>query len=133
MAKNDAGSLGSPSTLAADLGHGLPDAGGALRSSTAAIPNMFTSFPPIQDILKTETSTAQEHTVNACLPYLAKADEDGRLPDLRREEHVDFLRYSLEEMPSNFVGYDAARPWVVYWALTGLSLLGADVSEYQHR
>jgi protein farnesyltransferase subunit beta len=28
---------------------------------------------------------------------------------------------------------DATRPWMVYWALAGLSMLGEDVSEYASR
>lgn len=53
--------------------------------------------------------------------------EEEKLPKLLTEEHVDFLRYTLEEMPSGWTAMDASRPWAVYWALTGLGLLGEDL------
>lgn len=106
------------------------------------VPTLFTSVPPIQDHLDTETSLAQDETIQECLPFLTGTRErrksfsgfnaDG-LPRLEREKHIEFLRDSLEEMPSMFVAYDASRPWIVYWTLTGLTLLGADISQYRQR
>jgi len=109
--------------------------------SKPATPNLFTSLPPIRDPLVTETSIVQDETVQRCLPSLA-GTEIGKspldfnvygLPYLERRKHVRFLHARLQDLPSGFVGYDASRPWIVYWALTGLSLLGEDVSIYRER
>lgn len=105
------------------------------------IPKLFTSLPPIRDPLVTETSVVQDETVQSCLPFLAgaggsKSPSDFNaygLPHLERRQHIRFLHTSLRDLPSGFVGYDASRPWIVYWALTGLALLGEDVSVYRER
>lgn len=104
------------------------------------VPALFTTPPPIRDDLITKSSTDQDETMEQCLPYLAgTADPDKTLfdfspagvPRLEREEHVQFLRAAVQN--ARYIPYDAQRPWCVYWALTGLSLLGQDVSEYQQR
>ncbi|KAL8948562.1 MAG: hypothetical protein Q9222_005258 [Ikaeria aurantiellina] len=106
-----------------------------------SIPERFSRWIPIRDELETETSQLQDETIQECLPYLARclsSDPDEQsdfttLPTLARDEHIQFLHRSLGTMPSAFVGYDAARPWIVYWVLTALSLLGEDVSQYRER
>lgn len=102
----------------------------------------FTQPPPIRDHLTTETSSAQQETVAECLPLLRGADDPSRspfdfnehgVPRLDRPGHVDFLHQSLEEYPAAFVAVDASRPWMVYWALMGLYLLGEDITQYRDR
>lgn len=101
-------------------------------------------MPPLRDDLETETSHAQDAVVRLCLPLLA-ADGDGHatgsakdghgqgLPRLQREKHVNFLKHTLGQLPPGFVAVDASRPWMLYWALMGLHLLGEDVSCYRER
>ncbi|KAL8999959.1 MAG: hypothetical protein Q9188_005782 [Gyalolechia gomerana] len=103
------------------------------------IDHLFTAWPPLQDELKTETSELQDDTVRECLPFLKGSTgplfdhtEHG-LPSLARDKHIHFLRGSLEAMPAAFVRFDASRPWIIYWALTALRLLGEDVEEYRER
>ncbi|KAI4215864.1 MAG: hypothetical protein LQ351_001852 [Letrouitia transgressa] len=103
------------------------------------VPDTFTSPPPIQDSLHTQTSSLQDETIHECLPFLAGSvgslfeyNEYG-VPGLAREEHIRFLHDSLNTLPAAFVAYDAARPWIIYWALTGLCLLGEDVTPYRER
>lgn len=102
----------------------------------------FMQLPPIQDDLATETSFAQQDTVAECLPFLKGVDDPTRspfefnehgVPRLDRQGHIDFLHQSLEEFPAGFVAVDASRPWMVYWALMGLYLLGEDVTQYRDR
>ncbi|KAL8777253.1 MAG: hypothetical protein Q9213_007946 [Squamulea squamosa] len=105
----------------------------------ASVPNIFTTWPPIRDELETETSASQDKTVQECLPlHLGSrgsfmGDESQGLPKLDRAKHIRYLHRSLEPLPAVFVGYDASRPWVIYWALTALSLLGEDVAPYRER
>lgn len=111
-------------------------------SSTMEYPNVsqiFRHLPVLDDRLQTETSDAQLETVEDILPYIL-GEEGGPfelnscgIRKLKRQAHVAFLRKSLERMPAAYTAYDAARPWVIYWTLTALCLLGQDVSEYRER
>lgn len=104
--------------------------------SHAPIDPLYTTESPIRDLLVTVTSKSQDSTVEKCLPLLA-AEEEGPnynvhgVPRLRRDKHIAFLKRSMGQLPAPFVAADASRPWVMYWALNGLSLLGSDVSIYQ--
>ncbi len=118
----------------------------AMEASTATagdgpnVPSIHTSLPPIQDALSTGSSDTQIETIEECLPYLAGIgirslfdyNEHG-IPSLDREKHIEYLHDQLGELPSAFVAYDAARPWLLYWTLTGLCLLGEDVDQYRTR
>ena len=104
------------------------------------VPTLFTSLPPIKDPLVTDTSRRQDQVIEECLPFLeGKADPTKTIFDfsaqgvarLEHEDHVAFLIDSLHH--ARFQAYDPSRPWVVYWSLTGLSLLAQDVSVYRQR
>lgn len=107
-----------------------------------AIPSAFSTPPFIKDSLVTATSSAQDENIEDTLPLINAAAELNRrsleyneygVPRLDRLQHIDFLKDALEEHPAPFVGLDASRPWMVYWALMGLHLLGEDVTEYRTR
>lgn len=104
------------------------------------IPVLFTQPPPIRDPLVTETLDLQTETVDKCLPFLQAIHTTQRgpfnalgVPALQRDEHVAYLYDSLEDYPAGFVAMDASRPWMIYWALAGLSLLGEDVTRFRER
>jgi protein farnesyltransferase subunit beta len=104
------------------------------------IPVLFTQPPPIRDPLVTETLDLQTETVDKCLPFLQGIHTTQRgpfnalgVPALQRDDHVAYLYDSLEDYPAGFVAMDASRPWMVYWALAGLSLLGEDVTRFRER
>lgn len=106
------------------------------------IPDLFTSLPPLKDFLETKTSHTQDETVQDCLPLLAAINDPSRnlfdfnshgLPRLEREKHVKYLHSCLKELPAGFVIHDASRPWILYWVLAGLCLLGEDVQQYRTR
>lgn len=104
------------------------------------IPDLFIERPAIHDPLTTETSELQEQTVDKCLPFLQGIQKSQRgpfnrhgVPALHRDDHISYLYESLEEYPDDFVALDASRPWMCYWALAGLSLLGEDVSKFRQR
>ena len=106
------------------------------------VPQEFKFVPSLGDGLTTQTSIAQAETVTECLPYLKAAEGFSRntlafntygVPRLEREDHVNFLNYALGQMPAPFVGVDSARPWLIYWALMGLYLLGEDVTRFRAR
>ncbi|KAK2768516.1 CAAX farnesyltransferase (FTase) subunit beta [Arachnomyces sp. PD_36] len=110
------------------------------QDSHRNVPELFTQSPPIRDLLETETSKLQDSTVQECLPYLkgVASDQDGPfngfgVPRLDWDDHIEYLYDSLEEFPGKFVGLDSSRPWMVYWALTGMSLLGEDIVQLRER
>ncbi|TQS35458.1 hypothetical protein Golomagni_04121 [Golovinomyces magnicellulatus] len=103
----------------------------------SAIPPLFTSFPPLYDEhLSTETAQKQNDTILECLPFLSgnqnglQYNEYGVL-GLDRQRHIAFLTQSLKKLPSQFVTADASRPWIFYWSLNGLAMMGQDVSQYE--
>lgn len=103
------------------------------------IPALFTQPPPIRDPLVTETSDLQDATLNKCLPFLkgTQSQQDPLnacgVPALQRPDHTAFLYDSLEDYPSGFVTLDASRPWMGYWGLTGLFLMGEDPTLFRER
>ena len=104
------------------------------------VPTLFRSYPPIKDTLHTETSIAQDETAEACLHFLTGKNNKSLfdynnhgVPRLDREKHIEYLHERLRELPAGFVAFDAARPWLVYWTLTGLYLLGEDIEQYRSR
>ena len=112
----------------------------AAAAEEPAVPSLFTSQPQLRDHVRTESSILQDNTVEECLPFLAGTAEQGPseynahgLPRLQRALHQQYLYDALESYPSSFVGYDASRPWILYWSLTGLSLLGENVKTYMER
>ncbi|PHH86383.1 hypothetical protein CDD83_10322 [Cordyceps sp. RAO-2017] len=104
-----------------------------------AIPSLFTTRPAIRDALATESSQLQDETVDECLPFLAGEDEEHGyrnahgIPRLYRDRHISFLHKQLGTLPPMFKAADPSRPWIFYWCLAGLSLLGHDVAPYRSR
>ena len=104
------------------------------------IPLLFTQPPPIRDPLVTETIDLQDATLAKCLPFL-KGEQGSQkgpfnaygVPALQRSDHLFFLYDSLEDYPPAFVILDASRPWMTYWGLAGLSLMGEDVTKFRDR
>ncbi|KUJ21780.1 CaaX farnesyltransferase-like protein beta subunit Ram1 [Mollisia scopiformis] len=110
-----------------------------LPGKTASmIPDLFTTLPPIRDLLHTGSSQVQDETIQECLPFLSglkldiECNEHG-IPHLDRKKHITFLHHSLRNLPAPFVAADASRPWFFYWALSGLVAMGEDVSQYRER
>ncbi|EIT80880.1 beta subunit of farnesyltransferase [Aspergillus oryzae 100-8] len=135
-----AGSRPSSTTLSQD--HTLPKQQSKMSETQVhpAVPALFKELPIIQDALTTETTNLQEETVNKCLPFLKGIHSSQKgpfnqfgVPALNRDDHIAYLYDSLEDYPGSFVALDASRPWMVYWALAGLALLGEDISQFRER
>lgn len=71
------------------------------------------------------------------MPFLTGYAQDScnihGIPPLHRDRHVKFLHKQLGELPPMFKSADPSRPWIFYWCLAGLSLLGEDVAVYRSR
>jgi len=110
----------------------------AKTARASMIPDIFTSLPPIRDLLNTQTLQIQEETIQECLPFLTGMKQglvynDHGVPNLDRKRHIQFLHKSLKQLPAPYVAADASRPWMFYWALAGLATMGEDISEYGQR
>jgi len=108
----------------------------AKTARASMVPDLFTSLPPIRDLLNTQSSQVQEETIQECLPFLSGVEpgatnNDHGVPHLERKRHIQFLHKSLKKLPAPYVAADASRPWMFYWALAGLSAMGEDVSQYR--
>jgi len=101
------------------------------------VPALYTTLPLIRDELITESSEMQDETVQECLPFLSEPGGDLNLfgvSQLGRMKHIKYLSMMISRpLPAGFTAADASRPWMVYWALTGLYLLGEDVTQYRQR
>ena len=101
------------------------------------VPELFTSLPPIRDLLVTDTSLSQDETAGHCLPLHTSTNRSlfdlnpQGLPRLNQEDHIQFLNDAIQNVA--YIAYDAVRPWVVYWCLTGLSVLGEDLEKWRER
>jgi len=96
-------------------------------------PDLFSTLPILRDIYTTPTSIEQDKTCTRVLPLLSSRDDP--LPHLDRDAHIMFLESGLDDgkLPYYMTTLDASRPWIIYWCLTGLSLLGVDISQYRDR
>lgn len=104
------------------------------------VPPLFTQLPKIRDQLNTETSKTQDETLETCLPFLKGVGNSQNgifnelgVPRLNKGAHLAFIYDALEDYPGRFVGLDASKPWMIYWAITALYLLGEDVTLLRKR
>lgn len=51
---------------------------------------------------------------------------------LMREKHVRYLLAGLESLPGGYASLDASRPWICYWIVHSLSLLGVSLADPEH-
>lgn len=114
------------------------DMGAATLEEQANIAYLESVRIPIKEDLQTSTSKTQTETLKVVLPFLEGNPNDFPLnshgiPTLQRKKHVTYLEDALDDYPAGFAMMDASRPWIIYWALQGLTALGEDVSEHQRR
>jgi protein farnesyltransferase subunit beta len=114
------------------------DMGVATKEEQANIAYLESIRIPITDELSTATSELQDETLKVVLPYLEGNPNEFPLnsfglPQLQRVKHASALRQCIKDYSGIFVMLDSSRPWLVYWALQGISALGYDVSNYRER
>lgn len=108
----------------------------------STIPLIFSQSPAVEQNFETKSSIAQDETIKECLPYLRGIEDPANdafdynehgVLRLNREAHIEFLTSHLSDYPAGYVGYDASRPWIMYWGLMGLYLLGKDPTTHRAR
>ncbi|KAJ8947285.1 hypothetical protein NQ318_014182 [Aromia moschata] len=58
-----------------------------------------------------------------------KLKVDSNLPELLKEQHKKYLLDKIVYLPSVYETLDASRPWLCYWILHPLSLLGVRLED----
>ncbi|ORX57401.1 terpenoid cyclases/Protein prenyltransferase [Hesseltinella vesiculosa] len=82
------------------------------------------------DGLPTESSIVQKRTEDTVLesfvPFAPHHPERQPLESVRlhRDRHIQYLLRGLEQLGQYMVVLDASRPWLMYWILHSLDLLG---------
>lgn len=67
-----------------------------------------------------------EHSVVECFKaFFLSENGPSQGITLDRELHVAWLLRGLMQLPTNFAGLDASRPWFVFWITHSLEMLGA--------
>ena len=101
------------------------------------VPGLFATLPPIRDHLTTASSISQDSVIEQCLSCLTQSSRQEfdvnahGITILERESHTGFLHGVLET--PNYIAYDPVRPWLIYWSLTALGLLGENLGPYRQR
>jgi protein farnesyltransferase subunit beta len=48
---------------------------------------------------------------------------------LRKEEHTQFLASTFFKLPAGYVALDASRPWLMFWTVHSLDILGVALDQ----
>lgn len=121
-----------------ELDSDYEDMGTATVEEQANIAYLESIRIPIRDRLITETTEAEDETARVILPYLEGNPNgytlnDFGIPKLQRDRHAAMLKRIIGDYPAQAAAMDAARPWIVYWAMQSMTALGIDISSYQKR
>ena len=78
----------------------------------------------------TRSTEALEQTTHACHWALSNPT-----PPLDKDKHLVFLTRMglMPKLPRAFVSLDASRPWMMYWVLCALKVLGEDITPHRPR
>lgn len=102
---------------------------------TSAYPSVFSlpRTPVPSDGVYTDTLLEQRETEERLAdvltdvpPALVPRDSStaGGTTVLRKSEHGVFLASTFYRLPAPYVALDASRPWLMYWTVHSLDLLG---------
>ncbi|KAK9113768.1 hypothetical protein Syun_020565 [Stephania yunnanensis] len=73
-----------------------------------------------RDQLMVEMKVAEIYHLFASLPHHAQT----LMLELQRDNHVEYLTKGLKQLGPNYAVLDANRPWLCYWILHSIALLG---------
>ncbi|WFD19917.1 protein farnesyltransferase [Malassezia caprae] len=80
--------------------------------------------PTPDDLFPTATSMEQACTESSIAALLAESST----AELRRDEHVAYLRRLLAPLPAPYVTFESNRAWLIYWVAHALDLLDAPLT-----
>lgn len=83
----------------------------------------------------TKTATDQEETEDTVKRYYYEKLDNNKLilsrAKISRELHSKYLKEGLKTLPTSFQALDASHPWLCYWILHALTLLGNVIPKTQ--
>jgi protein farnesyltransferase subunit beta len=88
------------------------------------------SSEAMQTLVITRSTELLEQTAFVCQHALSLPT-----PPLDKDRHIAFLTHlGLQaQLPRAFVALDASRPWMMYWTLCALKVLGEDITPHRER
>lgn len=95
----------------------------------STLPNIPIYRNLVGDTLETVTTVDQQETEEKCVSMFTTEPIASELQFLKKDQHIAFLRKTISKLPRGYVVLDASRPWIIYWALNPLVLLGDDISD----
>ncbi|WVF65571.1 hypothetical protein IAT40_000300 [Kwoniella sp. CBS 6097] len=102
---------------------------------TALTPSIYQlpSTPLPSNSAPTDTLTEQAETeslISDLFSRLPSPQSDVDTPaTLRKGEHTQFLASTFFKLPGKFVSLDASRPWLVFWTVHSLDILGVALDQ----
>ncbi|KAJ1740565.1 CAAX farnesyltransferase (FTase) subunit beta [Coemansia sp. RSA 990] len=86
------------------------------------------------NLFETDTSLKQIEVEDSIARIYAKHIRQGTLQaGLLRSTHEQFIRDSIHGLSSGFTVLDASQPWLAFWCLNSLDILGCDASEFEQQ
>lgn len=80
------------------------------------------------DDLETHTSEEQRKTEDSCYMLIERWRSFGHDSTdavlLRKIDHFYYVLSGLSKLPRGYVSLDASRPWIVFWTIHSMELLG---------
>ena|SRR5277367_1969124 len=100
----------------------------SLRSSFTQQESLPDQAEEMPTLVITRSTEALEQTARACHWGLSNPT-----PPLDKDQHILYLtRIALmAKLPRAFVSLDASRPWIMYWVLCALRVLGEDITSHR--
>jgi len=81
-------------------------------------------FPPVKtDGIETETSKEQKRLERMC-GELLESFTGPEEAELKIDAHTRYLIRGLTHLPAGYSSLDASRPWILYWILHSMELIG---------
>eukprot|EP00039_Didymoeca_costata_P017232 m.317528 g.317528 ORF g.317528 m.317528 type:complete len:405 (-) comp16509_c1_seq5:1380-2594(-) len=86
--------------------------------------------------VETITSEQQLEVEEACSELLEELKHGSIVirseePSLLRQNHIQYLQRGLQGLGRGYSGLDASRPWLIYWIIHSLELLGCELDSQQ--
>jgi protein farnesyltransferase subunit beta len=100
---------------------------------TATLNEQFETESLISEVLKLiDTSDTSDD------PDATTSIEPTELGPLRKGDHVKYICSTMNYLPAPYVSLDASRPWLLFWTMHSLDLLGCALDDetkkrYVHR
>lgn len=94
-----------------------------------SLANLQIAQNTLNNPLQTDTTLQQKSIEEKCALVLMNDTIVAELGVLKRTQHIEFLRQTIGKLPGAFAALDASRPWMIYWSVNALCILGQDISD----